>query len=85
MTSNSQKITYYQNNGDTLLQRSKDYYEKNKDKRKEYQRNRFHEMSLEKRNKLNEYQKKWYNKLDGDSENKMKKNSHDRYYLIKVY
>ena len=29
--------------------------------------------------------KKWYNKLDGDSKNKMKKNSHDRYYLIKVY
>ena len=57
MTSNSQKITYYQNNGDTLLQRSKDYYEKNKDKRKEYQINIFNEISLEKRNKLNEYQK----------------------------
>ena len=85
MTSNSQKITYYQNNGDTLLQRSKDYYEKNKDKRKEYQRNRFHEMSLEKKIKLNEYHKKWYNKLDDDRKNKMRKNSLDRYYLIKGY
>ena len=85
MTSNSQSLTYYQKNTDALLQISKDYYAKNKDKRKEYQRNRFHEMSLEKRNKLNEYHKKWYNKLDDDRKNKMRKNSLDRYYLIKGY
>ena len=32
MTSNSQKLTYYQRNRDTMLQRSKKYYESNKDK-----------------------------------------------------
>ena len=56
-----------------MLQISKNYYAKNKDKRKEYQRKRFHEMSLEKKIKLNEYHKNWYNKLDDDRKNKMRK------------
>ena len=30
MTTSTQKLTYYQRNRDTLLQRSKDYYENNK-------------------------------------------------------
>ena len=42
-------------------------------------------MNLEKKIKLNEYHKNWYNKLDDDRKNKMRKNSFDRYYLIKGY
>ena len=42
MSENSQKLTYYQKNRDTILQRSKVYYENNKEKRKAYQRDRFH-------------------------------------------
>ena len=38
-----------------MLQRSKKYYENNKDKRKEYQSFRFHNMSIGERDKLNEY------------------------------
>ena len=45
MTGNGQKLTYYQRNRDVMLQRSRDYYENNKDKRKEYKRIRFHNMS----------------------------------------
>ena len=55
MASDSQKLTYYQRNRDAMLQRSKEYYENNKNRRKEYQRNRFHDMSIEERNKSNEY------------------------------
>ena len=84
MASNSQKLTYYQRNRDAMLQRSKEYYENNKDKRKEYQRIRFHNMSVEERDKLNEYHRTWYSKLDDDNKNKMRKNALDRYYLIKA-
>ena len=84
MASNSQKLTYYQRNRDAMLQRSKEYYENNKDKRKEYQRIRFHNMSIEERDKLNEYHRTWYSKLDDDRKNKMRKNALDRYYLIKA-
>ena len=55
MASNSQNLTYYQRNRDAMLQRSKKYYENNKDKRKEYQSFRFHNMSIGERDKLNEY------------------------------
>ena len=84
MASNSQKLTYYQRNRDAMLQRSKEYYENNKDKRKEYQRIRFHNMSIEERDKLNEYHRTWDSKLDDDNKNKMRKNALDRYYLIKA-
>ena len=66
MTANSQKLTYYQRNRDVMLQRSKEYYENIKYKRKEYQRIRFHNMSIEERGKLNEYYRTWYSKLDDD-------------------
>ena len=47
MTDNNKKQSYYQKNRDALLQRAKDYYKNNKQKRKEYQRNRFHNMNIE--------------------------------------
>ena len=78
MTSNSPKLTYYQRNRDNMLQRSKEYYENNKDRRKEYQRNRFHDMSVEERDKSNEYHRILYSKLDDDRKNKMRKNALDR-------
>ena len=56
-----------------MLQISNKYYEKNNDKRKEYQRNRFHNMSKEERDKLNEYHRRRYSKLDDDRKNNMRK------------
>ena len=37
MITNKQKETYYQRNRNKLLQKSKNYYESNKEQRKEYQ------------------------------------------------
>ena len=85
MISNSQNLTCYQRNRDTMLQRSKEYYKNNEDRMKEYQRNRFHNMTIEERDKLNEYHRTWYSKLDDDRKNKMRENALDRYYLIKGY
>ena len=85
MISNSQNLTYYQRNRDTMLQRSTEYYKNNEGRMKEYQRNRFHNMTIEERDKLNEYHRTWYSKLDDDRKNKMRKNALDRYYLIKGY
>ena len=85
MISNSQNLTYYQRNRDTMLQRSTEYYKNNEGRMKEYQRNRFHNMTIEGRDKLNEYHRTWYSKLDDDRKNKMRKNALDRYYLIKGY
>ena len=47
MVTNIQKLSYYQKNRDTILQRSKDYYENNKEKRKEDRRNKYNNMSNE--------------------------------------
>ena len=55
MIKNSQKLTHYQKNRDATLQKSREYYENNKKKRKEYQKDGFHNMTNEKRDKVNEY------------------------------
>ena len=67
------KTTYYQKNRDVILNRAKYYYENNKKrlrdnyrnlsedkcKKKEYERNRYHNMSGEKKQILKEYQKNY--------------------------
>ena len=85
MTDNNKKQSHYQKNRDALLQRAKDYYENNKQKRKEYQRNRFHNMNIEQRNYLNEYRKAWDSKLDIEKKNKIRKDARDKYHLVKAY
>ena len=85
MTDNNKKQSYYQKNRDALLQRAKDYYENNKQKRKEYQKNRFHNMNIEQRNYLNEYRKAWDSKLDIEKKNKIRKDARDKYHLVKAY
>ena len=45
MSVNSVKLMYYLRNKDALLQKSYECYQNNKDKRKEYQRNRYNNMS----------------------------------------
>ena len=85
MTDNNKKQSYYQKNRDALLQRATDYYENNKQKRKEYQRNRFHNMNIEQRNYLKEYRKAWDSKLDIEKKNKIRKDARDKYHLVKAY
>ena len=49
--------TYYQKNRDVILNRAKDQYENDKERLREQARNRYHDMSKEKKQKLKEYQK----------------------------
>lgn len=84
MNNINQNWTYYQKNKIAILQRSKEYYENNKGKIKEYQRNRFQKMTNEERTKLNEHRRAWYKKLDEDKKNKIRKAARERYYAISV-
>ena len=84
MIEDSQRLTQYQKNRDAILQRSQEYYKNNKEKRKEYQRDRFHNMTNKKRDRLNEYRRAWCCKLDEEKKNKIRKDARDRYYPIKV-
>ena len=84
MAEKSKKLTYYQKNRDIILQRSEEYCESNKDERKKYQRDRFHNMTSEERDKLNKYRRIWYCRLDEEKKNKIRNDARDRYYGIKV-
>ena len=84
MSTETQRLTYYQKNRDAILARTKKYYEKNKEKRKEYQINRDSNMTKEEKAKLNEYRKAWYHKLDFEKKNKLRKYYRDRYCAITV-
>ena len=66
-------LTYYQRNRDVILNRAKDYYEndkeklreqarknKKKNKKREYWKNRYLNMSEEKKKRLKEYQKNYH-------------------------
>ena len=68
-TQNSPQYIRYK---DIVLQKAKDYYEKNKQKRKEYGRNRYQNLTQEQKNKLVEYHREWINRQSEDKENEMK-------------
>lgn len=73
MSEKTQNSPQYIRYKDIVLQKAKEYYEKNKEKRKEYARNRYQNRSQEQKNKLVEYRKAWINKQDEDKRNEMKK------------
>lgn len=73
MSEKTQNSPQYIRYKDIVLQKAKEYYEKNKEKRKEYARNRYQTRSQEQKNKLVEYRKAWINKQDEDKRNEMKK------------
>ena len=69
------RATYYERNRDVILNRAKDYYENNKEVLREreknkyrenekdvkrlYQRDRYHNMTAEKKQRLKEYQRNY--------------------------
>ena len=59
-----ENVTYYQKNKDKLLQKSKDYYEKNEEQRKQYRINKYSNMNDEERLNVLKYRREWYHKLD---------------------
>ena len=54
------ETTYYQRNGERILNRSKDYYEKNKKALREKAKIKHKELSEEKKEILKEYQNNYH-------------------------
>lgn len=81
MTTNTQKLTYYQKNRDLILKKAKEYYENNKEKRREYGRNRYHNMTTEEIDKINENRRYRYCRLSEEIKNKKRKYARNRYYM----
>ena len=77
MSEKTQDLPRYINYKDLLLQKAKDYYEKNKEKRKEYARNRYRNMTQEQKNKLVEYHREWINRQSEDKKNEMKRKARE--------
>ena len=85
MSTNTQKLTYYQTNRDLILKKAKEYYENNKEKRREYGRNRYHNMTTEEIDKINENRRYRYYRLSEEIKNKKRKYARNRYYMIKAF
>ena len=81
MTTNTQKLTYYQKNRDLILKKAKEYYENNKEKRREYGRNRYHNMTTEEIDQINENRRYRYCRLSEEIKNKKRKYARNRYYM----
>ena len=84
MSTNNQQLTYYQRNRDTILRKAKEYYEKNKEKRREYGRKRYRNMSAEEGDEINEYKRYEYSMLSEEIKNKKRERARNRHYLIKA-
>ena len=69
-TQNSQQYIRYR---DIVLQRAKEYREKNKEKIKENQRIRYKSLSQEEKNKLVEKRKEWVNRQTKEKQEEMKR------------
>ena len=80
----TQNGTDYQKNKVKLLQKAKDYYEKKKEQRKEYRRNKCNNMKNEGRLKVLEYRKNWYHKLDLERKRKIREYSKTISHPIEV-
>ena len=56
-------LTYYQRNGDLILNKKKDYHKNNKEKLKEQARDKYRSLSEEEKNKKREYGKNRYHNM----------------------
>ena len=84
MSNTTQKVTDYQRNRDKLLQKSKNYYENNKEQRKEYQRNKYNNVTDGERLKVLEYRREWYHKLNLERKREVNNYSNNKNKLITV-
>ena len=66
-------LTYYQQNRDVILNRSKDYYANNKERRREQARYKYRNLSEEEKNKKREYGKNRYHNMSEEKKNKTKR------------
>ena len=84
MSNTTQKVTDYQKNRDKLLQKSKNYYENNKEQRKKYQRNKYNNVTDGERLKVLEYRREWYHKLNLERKREVNNHSNNKNKLITV-
>ena len=84
----SQNPPQYIRYKDIVAERAIQYYHNNKEKRREYQRNRYANMSQEQKIKLVEYGKEWINRQSEDKKNEMKRKareySKNRYHNLVI-
>ena len=73
MSNETQDLHRYEKYKDIILQKAKEYYEKYKEKRKEYGRNRYRNMTQEQKNKSVEYHREWINRQSEDKKIEIKK------------
>ena len=66
--------TYYQRNREVILKKTKDYYENNKELLRERERakNKYRELSEEKKNIKTEYGRKRYHNMSEEDKKKLK-------------
>ena len=62
---------------DIVLQRVKEYNKKNKEKIKEYARNRYKNLSQEEKNKLAESRRAWLNRQSEEKQNEMRRKARE--------
>ena len=78
----SQNPPQYIRYKDIVAERARQYYHNNKEKRREYQRNRYANMSQEQKNK------EWINRQSGDKKNEMegkaREYSENRYHNLVI-
>ena len=77
MCTSNKEITSRQSNSDIILRKAREYYEKNKEKRKEYQRNRCAKMTQEQKNKQVEYRKVWHNRQSKEKQVEIREKAKD--------
>ena len=65
--------TYHQKNRDAILNRVKDYYENDKERLREQGRDKYRNLSEEKKNEKGEYGKNRYHNISEEKETKTKR------------
>ena len=71
--SGSAYLTYYQRNRDVLLNRTKNYYEKDKERLRRQARDKYRNLSEEEKNKKREYGKNRYRNMSEEKKKKIKR------------
>ena len=71
--SESADLTYYQRNRDVILNRAKYYYENDKERLREQERNKYRNLSKEEKNKKGEYGKNRYQNMSEEKKQRLKK------------
>ena len=69
---NSVELTYYQTNQDVILNRTKHYYENDKERLRQQARDKYRNLSQEEKNKTREYGKNRYCNMSEEKKQRLK-------------